>query len=148
MELIAYTDLNLLGIGLRLILRSQDVLSRTSLVAVATVCLVLAVAVAAVAAIATVATVATVAAIAAVHAVGPVCLVLTLCAVLTRGTTVLAPLPILEISKHFRSLSLSCVNGKTRHLSILVSYIFYKKPAVFFSCFVCCGKMPSALSNL
>ena len=121
MELIAYTDLNLLGIGLRLILRSQDVLSRTSLVAVATVCLVLAVATVAVATVA----VAAVHAVHAVHAVGPVCLVLTLCAVLTRGTTILAPLSmLLEISKYFRSLSLSCVNRKTRHLSILVSYIF------------------------
>ena len=107
-----------------LILRSQDVLSRTSLVAVATVCLVLAVAIAAVATVA-VAAVAAIAAVHAVHAVGPVCLVLTLCAVLTRGTTILAPLSmLLEISKYFRSLSLSCVNRKTRHLSILVSYIF------------------------
>ena len=123
MELIAYTDLNLLGIGLLLILRSQDVLSRTSLVAVATVCLVLAVATVAVATVAVAAV--AVAAVHAVHAVGPVCLVLTLCAVLTRGTTILAPLSmLLEISKYFRSLSLSCVNRKTRHLSILVSYIF------------------------
>ena len=106
-----------------LILRSQDVLSRTSLVAVATVCLVLAVATVAVATVAVAAV--AVAAVHAVHAVGPVCLVLTLCAVLTRGTTILAPLSmLLEISKYFRSLSLSCVNGKTRHLSILVSYIF------------------------
>ena len=126
MELIAYTDLNLLGIGLRLILRSQDVLFRTSLVAVATVCLVLAVATVAVATVAVAAVaVAAVHAVHAVHAVGPVCLVLTLCAVLTRGTTILAPLSmLLEFCKYFRSLSLSCVNRKTRHLSILVSYIF------------------------
>ena len=125
MELIACTDLNLLGIGFLLILRSQDVLFRTSLVAtvrlvlaVATVCLVLAVTVAAVQAIA----IAAVHAVHAVHAVGPVCLVFTLCAVLTRGTTILAPLSmLLEIYKYIRSLSLSCVNGKTRHLSIPVS---------------------------
>ena len=44
MELIACTDLNLLGIGLLLTLRSQDVLLKTSSVAVATVRLVLAIA--------------------------------------------------------------------------------------------------------
>ena len=136
MELIAYTDLNLLGIGLLLNLRSQDVLSLTSSVAVATVRLVLTVAIAADLAVQAVAAVQAVGPVClvlthhrrhpilAVHAVSPVCLVLTLCAVLTRGTTILAPLPILEISKHFRGLGLSCVNGKTRHLSILVSYIF------------------------
>ena len=111
-----------------LILRSQDVLSRTSLVAtvrlvlaVATVRLVLAVATVATVAVAAVQAIA-IAAVHAVHAVGPVCLVLTLCAVLTRGTTILAPLSmLLEISKYFRGLGLSCVNGKTRHLSIPVS---------------------------